>query len=124
MNDDKRRALMEEASRFRERAARRTGQQYFARWDCGRGHAWDDAIDHAQNVRCLSCASQRREIETRRLRDLARMRGGALVSTGYVDAATPLRWECAHGHRWDARADDAERRWCAECARTVYAAYR
>jgi hypothetical protein len=123
MNNDKRRRLMEEAARFRERAAQ--GESYgIVRWQCSGGHEWSDALDAAQNIRCMNCASQRRELETRRLRELAEVRGGALTSAGYVDAATPLSWECAHGHRWDAHADDVERRWCAVCARTVYAAYR
>jgi hypothetical protein len=124
MTDAQREALADEAWRYRERAAR--GARYFfgARWDCGRGHAWDDALDPAQNVRCMSCASQRLELETRRMRELAQARGGELVSAGYIDANTLLRWQCAYEHRWDALPDDAQRRWCRECARTVYASYR
>jgi hypothetical protein len=124
MKDDKRSALMEQAARYRDDAARAAGRAFVPIWDCGRGHEWDDTLDHAQNVRCMNCASQRREIEMRRLRDLAEARGGALASADYVDASTPLAWRCARGHRWEARAHDAQRRWCAECARMVFAAYR
>jgi hypothetical protein len=88
-----------------------------AGWQCGRGHAWDDGLSAAQNVRCMNCASQRREQHTARLKALAEERGGRLLSAIYVDAITPLRWECAFGHSWDAQADIATRRWCAECRR-------
>ena len=88
-----------------------------AGWQCGRGHAWDDGVSAAQNVRCMNCASQRREQHTARLKALAEERGGRLLSASYVDAATPLRWECAFGHGWEAQADVATRCWCAECKR-------
>lgn len=89
-----------------------------AGWQCGRGHAWDDGVSAAQNVRCMrNCASQRREQHTERLRALAEERGGRLLSASYVDAATPLRWECAFGHSWDTQAEVATRQWFAECMR-------
>ena len=88
-----------------------------ALWQCGRGHAWDDGVSAAQNVHCMNCAAQRREQHTERLKALAEDRGGRLLSESYVDAATPLRWECAFGHAWDAQADVVTRRWCAECTR-------
>ncbi|BAN22212.1 hypothetical protein [Caballeronia insecticola] len=118
--------LTEEAAHFRDRhnGARDANAVMLSRWDCGRGHAWDASLDAAQNVRCLNCAGQRRELETRRLRDLAEARGGALLSPGYVDVATPLEWRCAYGHVWQARADAAPRHWCAECARTVFSRFR
>jgi hypothetical protein len=124
MTDARRQALADEAAHFRDRAARGARDLFGARWDCGRGHAWDDALDAAQNVRCMSCALQRRELETKRMQALAHERGGELMSPDFVDATAPLRWRCAHGHQWDARAEDARRRWCADCARTIYAAYR
>jgi hypothetical protein len=124
VDNEKRQTLMVEAARFRERAAQNEAQERTAQWTCWRGHDWDESLDHAQNVRCMNCASQRRENEAKRLHEIARARGGLLTTTARLDAATPLGWECAHGHRWDARADDAERFWCAVCARTVFAAYR
>ncbi|KXU94636.1 hypothetical protein CR51_26690 [Caballeronia megalochromosomata] len=116
--------LMDEASRYRDETLRDADEKVMSRWECGRGHRWDDTLDAAQNVRCMNCAAERLELETKRLRDVARVRGGALLSQRYVDAATPLRWQCAYGHMWDARADAVSRHWCAECARTVFAAYR
>jgi hypothetical protein len=85
-------------------------------WQCGRGHAWDSTLSAAQNVRCMNCASQRREQRTERLRALAAERGGKLVSASYVDVGTALEWECAFGHSWQALPDHVARRWCEECA--------
>jgi hypothetical protein len=112
-----RRALMEQAGQFREARAQRAAAQADVSWSCTRGHAWDDTLSAPQNVRCMNCASQRAEMETRRLHEAAELRGGALLSASYVDAHTPLRWQCAFGHVWDARPEAIEREWCRDCVR-------
>lgn len=56
--------------------------------------------------------------QTERLKTLAQERGGRLISAAYVDAATPLQWECAFGHRWNALAEAVSRHRCVECAHT------
>lgn len=117
-------ALMDEAWRFRERASREANDESSARRECAGGHSWDASLDVAQNIRCMNCAGHRRELETSRARALAEVRGGTLLSQGYLNATTPLSWQCAYGHVWNARLDAAQRRWCAECARTVFARYR
>ncbi|KMY86648.1 hypothetical protein BUMB_00787 [Candidatus Paraburkholderia calva] len=119
-----RETLMDAAACYRERAAQRGRGDATPVCNCSRGHAWDVALDVAQNVRCMNCASHRRTTETARMRDIARARGGVLESLHFVDAATPLAWQCAYGHRWSSPAFDAERHWCTECARAVFAAYR
>ncbi|WP_321798444.1 hypothetical protein [Caballeronia sp. J97] len=116
--------LMDEASRYRDQALHHPDENTTARWECGRGHRWDKTLDIAQNVCCMNCASERRELETKRLREVASVRGGMLLSRSYVDAATPLSWQCAYGHVWDARPDTVLRHWCVDCARTVFAGIR
>ncbi|SAK51125.1 hypothetical protein AWB81_00924 [Caballeronia arationis] len=112
-----RRALMEQAGQYREARAERHAAQAGKAWDCTRGHAWDDTLSATQNVRCMNCASQRRETQTQRLQEFAALRGGALLSESYVDAATPLRWQCAFGHVWEARPAAIDREWCPDCVR-------
>jgi hypothetical protein len=124
MKQTKRQALMNQAVRYREGAAAGADANSGAVWACGRGHQWDDALDERQNVRCMNCASQRRELEARRLREIARVRGGTLTVEPGPDRATAPVWECAYGHRFVADARHAQRYWCAECARTVFAAIR
>lgn len=109
--------LMALATRYRKERAAAMSDSTEAGWQCGRGHAWDESISAAQNVRCMNCASQRREQRTERLQALAAERGGKLVSKEYADASTPLEWECAFGHNWKALPDDVARCWCNECAR-------
>ncbi|WP_244847961.1 hypothetical protein [Caballeronia sp. SL2Y3] len=118
------RALMDEALRYRERASAEGNDDAFVRWECTRGHHWDDALDASQNVRCMNCATQRREAEIARARAIAEARGGALVPSCQTGAASSLTWQCAFGHVWQADADAAQRRWCDECARTIFARYR
>ncbi|WP_213227102.1 hypothetical protein [Caballeronia sp. NK8] len=124
VTSDTRLRLMDEASSYRDQALSDPGEKVISRWDCDRGHRWDRTLAVAQNVRCMNCATERRELETKRLRELAQVRGGALLSRRFVDVATPLRWQCAYGHVWDASADAASRRWCVDCARDVFASYR
>jgi hypothetical protein len=114
-----RRALVEAAARFRMEAARTRDAPADASpdWDCIRGHAWDDTLGAAQNVRCMNCAAQRRDMQMARLEAVAEARGGRFLSANYVDATAPLRWQCAFGHEWQARADVASRRWCEQCVR-------
>ena len=68
-----REALMALAARHRaDRAlAFKALETADAGWQCGRGHAWDDGVSAAQNVRCMNCATQRREQHTERLKALA-----------------------------------------------------
>ncbi len=47
----------------------------------------------------------------------ARLRGGRCLSASYVNCYTPLRWECARGHRWSAIAHSVRQgHWCNACA--------
>jgi thiol-disulfide isomerase/thioredoxin len=48
---------------------------------------------------------------------LARRKGGRCISTLYVNSATPLLWECARAHRWNAVPSSIRKgTWCPECA--------
>lgn len=55
-----------------------------------------------------------------RLEDLqaaARRRGGRCLSTVYVNSYTPLEWQCARGHRWQAIPHSIRQgHWCKACA--------
>lgn len=100
----------------RHRSDRALSIEAGANWQCDRGHAWDDSISAAQNVRCMGCASQRREIQFERLQAVAAERGGRLLSAP-GECAAALRWQCAFGHQWDATPEAVTKRWCHECLR-------
>jgi hypothetical protein len=47
---------------------------------------------------------------------LAASKGGSCLSDRYINKATPLRWQCALGHRWRAQPGRVKRgTWCAKC---------
>lgn len=52
------------------------------------------------------------------MQTLAHERGGACLSAVYVNSYTPLFWECARGHRWQAAPGNVVRgTWCPVCSR-------
>ena len=50
------------------------------------------------------------------MQSIAAARGGKLLSKGYIDALTKLRWRCAEGHEWEAIPHSIKRgSWCGKC---------
>jgi hypothetical protein len=51
------------------------------------------------------------------LRAVAEAKGGALLSTAYINRATKMRWRCAKGHEWEAPASAIKSagQWCPLC---------
>jgi len=87
------------------------------RWRCALGHEWQA---QGQNVRrgrwCLRCSGKMRgTIEE--MRAIAESRGGRCLATTCKNMSTKLRWQCQHGHRWNARPHLVKLgRWCPKCA--------
>lgn len=92
-------------------------------WRCAKGHVWR-AVPSAirQGEWCPECARVTRPTGTKarmfaRVQAIARRRGGACVSTEYVNAKSHLRWRCADGHEWDAVPSSiALGTWCPHCS--------
>jgi len=62
-------------------------------------------------------AAARRALDVSAAAELARQRGGKLLSASYENNATPLQWKCAQGHEFSMSQSDASRgRWCPHCA--------
>jgi hypothetical protein len=53
------------------------------------------------------------------VREVAKERGGKCLSKEYVNNETPLLWECAKGHRWEAQPASIVNvgTWCPVCGR-------
>lgn len=70
---------------------------------------------------CPKCAKIQK-LEIKEFIRIARQRGGKLLSTEYINSATPLLWRCAQGHSWWAepgRVKDSKYgfgTWCRVCA--------
>lgn len=56
--------------------------------------------------------------ELEELRDIARQKGGELLSEVYLGANTPLRWRCNAGHTWETSPHHIKTSgsWCQKCA--------
>ena len=55
------------------------------------------------------------------MHQLAGERHGKCLSKEYINSQTPLRWQCAEGHEWNAAASSLRRKrgggsWCGKCA--------
>jgi len=53
----------------------------------------------------------------KKLEDVAKARGGKLLSEKYINHNTKLEWQCKNGHVWWAAPSHIKRgTWCPECA--------
>jgi len=87
------------------------------RWQCAQGHQWEATFSTAQKWWCTPCARQQRSAaRLEEMRALARKHGGKCLATRYISAKTPLLWQCANGHTWQAIPDSVARgTWCKQC---------
>lgn len=85
-------------------------------WRCAVGHHFRKQGSVVRRGRwCTACRGLSRG-ELARMRQIAGERGGACLSTRYVDAQSPLRWRCAQGHEWSTDAGTiVQGRWCPTC---------
>jgi hypothetical protein len=86
-------------------------------WQCEKGHCWRAVpVSLTRGSWCPACA-RNQKLTLEEFQDLATSRGGRCLSDRYVNKATPLRWQCALGHRWYAQPGKVKRgTWCAKCA--------
>lgn len=88
------------------------------RWRCAAGHVWRMShVSVARGSWCASCSGRRLDLEE--MRAMAAAHGGRCISRKFVDPATPLRWECAKGHRWSCLPNSVRYQgtWCPQCLR-------
>ncbi|HEY1690935.1 MAG TPA: hypothetical protein VGG39_02165 [Polyangiaceae bacterium] len=91
-------------------------------WRCREGHEWRARPNVIINGRwCPGCKRGGGKPEPLGLEEMQRMalaRGGRCLSTRYANSLTPMRWECARGHRWSTRPSDIRSlgAWCPRCA--------
>lgn len=89
-------------------------------WRCAEGHCWDAtpaAVTRTNGTWCPVCFRSSRRGTLEAMQRIAAERGGRCLSERYMDANIPLVWECASGHRWEARPSAVKHRsWCPHCA--------
>jgi len=92
------------------------GTQSKLLWQCGKGHRWrTKPATISQNCWCPYCAGTQKST-LKDLRDLAKSRGGKILSRRYVTAHEKALWRCSQGHLWEARPMDIRSgHWCSKC---------
>ena len=91
------------------------------RWRCAKGHEWEAAPTNIRSGQwCRQCAGLAK-LTLESLQELARERGGELLSNNYVNSSEPLLWRCSRGHEWKANARNVKNNgtWCGKCAERV-----
>lgn len=86
-------------------------------WECVEGHRWEATPNNVKRGKwCPACrGSVAHGIEA--MRELAARHGGTCLSPTYKGAHSRLRWQCDHGHEWDAFPTNVLRgSWCPYCA--------
>ena len=82
-------------------------------WQCGQGHRWmARPVYVRQGTWCPVC-SGRMKLTIEQLHEAAAQHSGKCLAAEYVNTHTPVLWECAQGHRWEAQpADVRSGIWC------------
>jgi hypothetical protein len=87
-------------------------------WRCSVGHEWSATpLQVRKGHWCPFCARVAR-LTLPLLQRIAAQKGGLCLSFTYVNSSHPVRWKCAAGHEWLARAHSIQGgNWCPVCAR-------
>jgi len=90
-------------------------------WQCSEGHTWETSPGNITSRKswCPYCDGQKSERATiEYMRKVAIERGGACLSTEYVNSKTKLLWRCLNNHQWEAMPINVVNKgsWCPFCA--------
>lgn len=92
------------------------------KWRCREGHEWETAFHYIKNKGqwCPVCSGNI-NLTIEDMQVLAATKGGKCLSEQYQNLQGRLRWSCANGHEWKARANDVRNKgsWCPYCARVA-----
>jgi hypothetical protein len=94
------------------------GKKDFVDWECVAGHLWSQPLSSTLSNRswCSLCSGNApRNLQV--LIDIAKSRGGKVLSTEYVNVDATYDFECSLGHRFSNQFKQVEKRgqWCPTC---------
>jgi len=84
---------------------------------CKEGHQWKTAPAYVKNGSwCPQCAGNL-SFTIEDMQKIAESKGGKCLSDTYINANTPLLWECSKGHQWKAVPSSVKNAgtWCPQC---------
>jgi hypothetical protein len=90
---------------------------------CSLGHEWEATADSikrgswCQFCNNLNMGSEEFGISLDFLKELAKERGGKLLSKRYINSGSKLNWKCSNGHTWESKYDHIKKgSWCPICS--------
>ncbi len=92
-------------------------------WECSEGHQWETKPESIRGGSWCGICSNKQNGENRKgnladCQELARQRGGKLLSEKYTKSGTKMLWQCDKGHQWSAAASAIKHGvWCMKCYR-------
>ncbi|AIY42073.1 hypothetical protein LT85_2915 [Collimonas arenae] len=95
------------------------GSDELLQWRCAEGHTWMSTPGSVKNGKswCPKCRGRYPKKEMlAQYRQIARERGGELLSTHFVSTQDNLTWRCCDGHTWEAQPNNIKLgTWCPKC---------
>lgn len=92
------------------------------KWKCAKGHTFEKNQENiVAGQWCPTCSKEKKQIQTRlkglnKCLELAKERGGTLVSTDYKFSTNKLEWLCKEGHPFKySRTEVQQGKWCRTC---------
>jgi hypothetical protein len=86
-------------------------------WQCQFGHMWKAKPSHIKDGHWCPHCSKNIKGTIDDMVKIAEDRGGKCLSKNYINAFNKLKWECAHGHRWEAvPLSIIKGSWCPICS--------
>ena len=86
-------------------------------WQCDKGHCWRAVPVSIRRGSWCPVFVRNQKLTLEEFHSLAVRKGGRCLSDRYTNKSSPLRWQCALGHRWYAQPGRVKRgTWCAKCA--------
>jgi hypothetical protein len=92
------------------------------RWRCAANHEWETQASVILSGHwCPKCqrlrSGSRYALPLSEIQRTAAVRGGACLSTDYLNNRQKLTWQCSNGHTWNANANSVRGgSWCPSCA--------
>ena len=91
------------------------------KWQCKEGHIWETTPSKIKRGSwCPVCVNKRKGVRIytiKMMNDIASKRMGKCLSDTYNGYQTKLKWQCEHGHKWEATPGKIVMgRWCPTCA--------
>jgi len=91
-------------------------------WKCKNGHVWEARPDNVKHGNWCPICSKKKAAAKRmgsilEVRTVAKERDGKCLSDKYLGNNVKLKWECKHGHIWEATPGNIKSgKWCPVCA--------